>query len=120
MEKTEEAYPKNNDGKTPLNIAAEGGYLQAYRSVVSQIAATKAGKNLYMCLICADQFASIGDLTKHISEVHEERKWKGNDLYLCTVCQDRFANIKKLTKHVSGVHGIHHELIPRLKKPRLD
>ena len=195
LEKTKDAYPKNNDGKTPLDIAAEGGNLQAYIASYNNLLGIT--KNLYFCGICDDQFASIGELTKHISTVHEKKEPKNDstnkfnmctvcednfaemeelikhisevheeeepqndstkksylcaiceddfaemeeltkhisavheekkppndsmkNLYLCTICQDSFVCIDELMQHVSEVHGVHHELVPRLKKPRLE
>ena len=65
-------------------------------------------KNLYMCRICDDQFATIDELTKHISTVHEEKKSHEDStkklLYMCTICEDRFATMEELTKHISAGH----------------
>ena len=52
LKKTEEAYPKNNDGKTPLDIAVEVGNLQAYIAIDKENNLLGVTKNLYICGIC--------------------------------------------------------------------
>jgi hypothetical protein len=64
-------------------------------------------KNLYMCRICDNQFATIDELTNHISKIHEEKKPQNDStkkLYMCTICEDHFAQLEELTNHISAVH----------------
>ena len=64
-------------------------------------------KGLYMCRICNDQFDSVGELTKHVSSVHEEKKHISNSsdkLFMCTICKDQFAEMEELTEHITAVH----------------
>ena len=64
-------------------------------------------KEMYMCRICDDQFDSVGELTKHVSSVHEEKKHISNStdkLFMCTICRDEFVETEELAEHITTVH----------------
>ena len=70
-------------------------------------------KAIFVCQLCDKTLSCLGNLNKHVKEVHnKEKKVK---VYNCTACDSKFSFKKYLAKHINTVHKEKKKVHPGIK-----
>ena len=73
-----------------------------------------SNKNMNTCSFCGAAFTEKGNLLKHVSAVHEQKR------HQCEFCEDHFAYRQDLNKHTARIHEGKGESYTPRKKTRYE